>query len=70
MDITGFFHKTPLSGRRFAMLRVDDSVRFEIFSLLKDKRDATAALVHIINSHIFTQTSRSASSAQTGGALF
>lgn len=49
MDFTGPFYETPFAGSRlFAMLGVDDLIRFKMVHFLKCEGDTTAAMRDIM----------------------
>ncbi|CAN0075317.1 unnamed protein product, partial [Sphacelaria rigidula] len=52
VDLAGPFPKPSLSGKRYAMLCVDDYSHFKIVRFLKHEGQAAGALIDIIASHI------------------
>ena len=52
IDITGPFHMTSLGGNRYAMLCVDDFIRFKLIRFLKHKSDAAKELRELVAEYI------------------
>ena len=52
IDITGPFHVTSLGGNRYAMLCVEDFVRFKFICFLKHKSGAAKELHELVTEHI------------------